>query len=243
MSTDIVVVAETRSTNDDLRRLADDGWPEGRWLRATRQTGGRGRLGRAWLDAPGNLFASTLVVLGPGDPPVTDLSFVAGVAVHEALSALLPDAPIRLKWPNDVLAGGTNAKLAGILLERVTWGVIIGIGINVAGAPDLPDRDVAALVDLPGGAAMDAALVMTALAARFAAWLPRWRAGGLAVVQAPWLAAAHRPGERLDVHLPDGETVRGSFAGLGPRGELIVGLDDGGSRAIHAGDVGLIRGC
>lgn len=237
----ILVVAETQSTNDDLRGLAESGWPEGRWLRAERQTGGRGRLGRPWLAAPGNLFASTLVVLGPDDPPATDLALVGGVAAHEALVRSMPDAPIRLKWPNDLLAAD-GAKLAGILLERVARGVIVGIGINVAGAPDLPDRDAAALRTLPGGAGIDAARVMDALADRFAAWLPRWRADGLEPVRAAWLAAGHCPGERLEARLPDGETVRGGFAGLGPRGELIVGLDDGGSRVIHAGDVGLVRG-
>ena len=42
----IHTVAETQSTNDDVAALAREGWPEGTWLRAGRQTGGKGRLGR-----------------------------------------------------------------------------------------------------------------------------------------------------------------------------------------------------
>ena len=42
----ITLVAETGSTNADLVELAGQGWDEGHWLRAERQTAGRGRLGR-----------------------------------------------------------------------------------------------------------------------------------------------------------------------------------------------------
>ncbi len=234
----ILVLAGTASTNLDVRRLAETCWPEGRWLRAERQTAGKGRLGRAWLGEPGNLFASTLIELRPTDPAATDIALLAGVAAYDALVDLLPDVPFRLKWPNDVMVG--RAKLAGMLLERVPRGVVLGVGINVAHAPALPDRETVALADLAEGDEVSVAGLAEALADHFAHWLARWRAAGTAIVIEAWLERGHRHGEALEARLPDGETVRGAFAGLDPIGALIVGLDDGARRVIHAGDVGLL---
>ena len=61
-----------------MKALALAGAAEGSWLRAERQTGGRGRSGRSWASPPGNLYASTLVRLRPGDPPAPTLALVAG---------------------------------------------------------------------------------------------------------------------------------------------------------------------
>lgn len=238
LSERVVTVEQTGSTNADLKALAEVGWPEGRWLRALCQTAGRGRLGRDWLSEPGNLFASTLVELRPGDPSPTDIAFLAGIAVHEALVGLAPQAPFRLKWPNDVMAG--KAKLAGILLERVERGVVVGIGINVAAAPALEGRSTSALADLAGGDCPPVDALMVAIVGGFADWLGRWRAAGFDVVRRAWLLRGHQPGEALEVRLPDGALLNGHFVSLGSAGELIVGLDGGESRAIHAGDVGLL---
>src|SRR4051812_4985588 len=118
------VVAETGSTNDDVAALARAGAPEAMWLRAERQTGGKGRQGRAWASPPGNLYASTLVRLRPRDPPAPTLALAAAVALHEAAEAFAPDAPLVIKWPNDLVVHG--AKLAGILLEREGEAVVAG---------------------------------------------------------------------------------------------------------------------
>src|SRR3954463_8944234 len=124
----IRTVAETGSTNDDLAALARAGAPAGSGLRAGRQTGGRGRQGRAWDSPAGNLHASTLVRLRPEDPPAPSLALAAAIALHEAAAAFAPQAELVVKWPNDLLAGGD--KLAGILLEREGDAVVIGFGVN-----------------------------------------------------------------------------------------------------------------
>src|SRR5690348_13140280 len=111
---EIRTVAETGSTNDDVLALARADVPEGTWLRAERQTAGKGRQGRSWESPPGSLYASTLVRLQPGDPPAPTLALVAAVALHQAVSAYAPD--LTIKWPNDLVVRGM--KLAGILLER-----------------------------------------------------------------------------------------------------------------------------
>src|SRR5690606_21596282 len=98
-----------------------------------------GRQGRAWLDAQGNFSGSTVVQTAAGDPPPASLSFVAALAVYEAIvNRVATPAALSLKWPNDVLFDG--AKLAGILLERAGDTTVIGIGANLAWAPSLSDR-------------------------------------------------------------------------------------------------------
>ena len=217
--------------------LAREGAGEGLWLRAERQTGGRGRHGRAWQSPPGNLHASTLVRLRPGDPPAPTLALVAAVALQEVVAAHARDRDIRIKWPNDLLAGG--AKLAGILLERHDAAVVIGFGVNLASHPDDTPRPATSLGVL-AGSAPDADAFLAGLADCFAGWLARWRGEGLAPVRARWLARAHPPGTALSVVEAGHEPIEGLFDGLDERGGLRLRLADGTSHVIQAGDVFLI---
>jgi BirA family transcriptional regulator, biotin operon repressor / biotin---[acetyl-CoA-carboxylase] ligase len=103
------------STNAEAARRAGAGEHAPLWIEAGAQTAGRGRRGRAWLSAPGNVF---LTYLGHADRAPADLAllgFAAAVAVADVVDALIGSPATRLKWPNDVLIGG--AKLSGILLE------------------------------------------------------------------------------------------------------------------------------
>lgn len=233
-ASDIRVVAETASTNDDMKALAAEGAGEGLWLRAERQTAGRGRMGRDWEGQAGNLFASTLVRVTRLDPPPPTLALVVAVAVHRALEDFVGAGALTIKWPNDVMAG--HAKLSGVLMERAGDAVVIGIGVNVATAPHIPGRRTACLHDL-GAPACDAASVLEAIATCFAEELLRWRTYGLEPTVRAWLSRAHAPGTPMTVQLPDGETIIGAFDTLAPDGALILRLADGGIRAIHAGDV------
>ena len=69
--------------------LAEQGAPEGSWLRAGRQTGGRGRMGRNWESPAGNLYCSTLVRVTAEDSPAHILALVAANAVHALVAPLL----------------------------------------------------------------------------------------------------------------------------------------------------------
>lgn len=229
-------VAETGSTNADLiaRLGAGERVPEGEWLVADRQTAGRGRQGRTWFDWHGNFMGSTVVQPGTGDPAPHTLALVAGLAVYEAVQPLCPNpAALMLKWPNDVLLG--EAKLCGILLERAGDSVVIGIGVNLAAAPDLPDRKTIALSAL--GPAPDRDAFASVLAVSLDRELERWRTYGLAPLIRRWLTVGTPEGTPLSVHEPDGNVVQGRFAGLDDAGTLRLRLEDGAVRAIHAGDV------
>lgn len=234
---DIRTVRETGSTNADLLILAADGACEGIWLRAERQQGGRGRLGRPWHGEEGNLYTSTLVRLHPEDPPAPSLALLAAIAVHDALSAVAPETVFRIKWPNDIMVG--SAKISGMLLERAGEAVVVGIGINVTHHPVLADRDTTCLHAL-GRAEVSAQLLIELVAARFADYLQLWRSGGVAVMRSLWLARAHAPGTMLRASLPDGNRVDGTFETLDSEGNLIMRLVNGQRKVIHAGDIFLL---
>lgn len=226
----IRTVPETASTNDDVAALAREGALEGLWLRAERQSGGKGRQGRAWASPAGNLHASTLVRLRHEDPPPPTLALAAAVALYEVVAIYAP--AVRIKWPNDLVWEG--AKLAGILLERQGDAVILGFGVNLAAHPEGLDRPVTSIAALAGRApAPDAFLEI--LARNLSRWLARWREDGLAPVRALWLEAAHPLGTPLSTS--EGE---GLFDGLDETGALRLRLPGGGVRTIYAGDVFLL---
>ena len=233
----IHLVAQTGSTNEDVRAQAKD-WPEGDWLRAERQIAGRGRRGRQWESPTGNLYASTLIRLKPHDPPIAGLSLMVGVAVHAALVEIAPGAAVMLKWPNDVMVG--SAKLSGMLLEREGDCIIVGVGINVTHAPRLEDRETIALADLPGGQAIDAQMLMQALAQTFDHWLAGWREGASPAINKAWLERAHPIGTSLLVSTGPDSRQQGRFLGLDGDGALILEREDGTSQLIHSGDVGML---
>jgi BirA family biotin operon repressor/biotin-[acetyl-CoA-carboxylase] ligase len=251
--------------------LARGGVAEGVWLRAERQSSGRGRMGREWVSPVGNFYGSTVVRLRATDPAPATLALLAAVALEEAVSTYFhpgggrgpggksvatarnadqlplsqPDPglrrggagdAVRLKWPNDLLVDG--AKLSGILLERTDDAVVIGMGVNLAHHPDLPDRPTTSLA--AHGTPVEAGQFAETLAESFARWLARWRSEGLAPVRQRWLDRAHPIGTALTARLPDGTAHDGLFDGLDADGALILRLADGDRRVIHAADVFLI---
>lgn len=135
-------LAEATSTSDVLRGMAEQGAVEGTTVVALQQSRGRGRQHRPWHSPPGlGLYLS--VLLRPPWPASESgaLALLAGLAVAAALKQLgVPD--VKLKWPNDVLAGGK--KICGVLIEPALKGerigfAVVGIGVNVRhGAEDFP---------------------------------------------------------------------------------------------------------
>ncbi|WP_439546018.1 biotin--[acetyl-CoA-carboxylase] ligase [Sandarakinorhabdus sp.] len=217
------------STNDWLLARADT-LPDGHWVIADRQTAGRGRRGRAWSDGSGNFMGSVLI---RSEGAVQQYSFVAALAVVEALAEVTACSAFTLKWPNDILLNGT--KCAGILLERQGPALVIGIGINLAQHPDGTERPATSLA-AAGLPVPQPLAVLDILAARFAHWRHIWEFEGFAPIRTAWLARAHGLGQRIVARL-GAETPEGLFDGLAEDGALLLRLDDGSVRAVHAGEV------
>lgn len=184
------------------------------------------------MSSPGNFYGSVLVQLQQRDPPAQSLSLAAGLALVEAVDAAVPQQPLMLKWPNDLLLQGR--KLAGILLERSGDRVAVGFGVNLASAPQLPDRVGASL----GGRLVPQAFAPL-LAGSFARLLDLWRRSEPASLARAWLARAHPIGTPLKVHSSSEEFISGRFDGIETDGALRLRRDDGAVDIVRAGDVEL----
>jgi len=227
--------AELDSTNSEARRLAEQGERGPVWIMALRQTAGRGRRGRSWETLTGNL-AATLLLRPQNTPgPVGQLSFAAALAVADVAAHVAPSAPVTVKWPNDVLVEGKKA--AGILLESGTdasggW-LAVGIGINLAAAPEGTEFPATALAAFAAPPSPDEGL--TLLAARFAHWYDGWMSGGFETLRAAWLARAGGLGLPIRARLPN-ETRHGVFEGIDANGALLLN-EQGRVTPISAGEV------
>lgn len=227
------------STNTEALALARGGEPGPLWLTARQQTGGRGRRGSRWVSTPGNLFATLLLCDPAPAEDAPQLSFVAALAVHDAIAqrASALSGRLQLKWPNDVLF--ENAKLAGVLIESEITNekltVAIGIGVNCAHHPahtPFPATDLAA-----AGATVAASDLFAALSGTMMRRLDQWRAGkGFATIRGDWLDRALGLGCEMLVRLP-GNELAGRFEALDDRGRLLLRSGDGSLQAITAGDV------
>ena len=126
---------------DSTNRVALD-WaeaPHGALVWADAQSAGRGRLGRNWQSPHGKGLYFSLV-LRPKEPNSARLALLAGLAVAAAIEGVC-DAPIRCKWPNDLLCNGR--KIGGILCETRDERVVVGVGLNVTHQKeDLPTRPI-----------------------------------------------------------------------------------------------------
>lgn len=232
------------STNDEVLARARAGAADGLWISADVQSSGRGRQGRVWQGRTGNLTCSGLVrpvsPEGHHERPLAQLSFVAALAVHEALTGWVAPDRLALKWPNDLLLDGH--KCAGILLEAASTGkappeaLAVGIGVNLAWHPQDTDRPATSLTAALGKPAPLPDDVIRPLAEAFGRWRALWREQGFAPVGTAWSELCPQVGKRVDARLGR-ETLSGVMTGLGEGGALLLTLDDGSCRAIHAGDV------
>lgn len=244
-------MARTGSTNSDLLARARSGEQEGAVLVAETQTAGRGRMSRQWISPPGaGLYFSVLLRPSGVSPSLLGwLPLQAGVAVVSALHGL-GITHLRLKWPNDVLAG--DAKLAGILAENSGGAVVAGVGINVTQRrEDLPSPEATSLAlqaghGAPGHGAPGREQVLVAVLTELARWYRAWRdqprpgdpdACGL---RQEYMRLCGTLGRSVTVSLPAGGVLAGTAVGIGGTGQLEV-RTAGGVTSLSAGDVVHVR--
>jgi BirA family transcriptional regulator, biotin operon repressor / biotin---[acetyl-CoA-carboxylase] ligase len=235
------------STNDRARQLLDEMGPRahGAVVFADEQTGGRGRLGRAW-HSPRGMGLAASIALWPEDAPdgFACLPMAGSLAV---LGALLETkgAEVRLKWPNDILMHGL--KVGGVLVEsrfqgERPAGLVMGIGVNLLHSDgDFPEdlRATATSVRLACGAILAPEVFAGRLLRHLGPLLESGMRSPGSLVQAAHPYWDHRPGDLLEVACPE-STFRGQFSGIGPGGALQIEVD-GAPRTVQYGEVVRVR--
>lgn len=243
---------ETDSTNTRAKQLAEEGKPHGTLVCAERQTGGKGRRGRAWSSPPGEAVYMTLL-LKPRIQPVhaSMLTLVMGLAAAKACNEALykklgENAPkVQVKWPNDLVLEGR--KLAGILTEMsaevdyINY-VVIGIGINVnmRRFPEEIAKVANSLYQVSGQTFSRAELTACCMK-HFEECYNRFSAtedlSGLKEDYENLLVNMNQPVRVLDPR----QEFEGKALGINEKGELLVEREDGQITPVYAGEVS-VRG-
>jgi BirA family transcriptional regulator, biotin operon repressor / biotin---[acetyl-CoA-carboxylase] ligase len=238
-SVPILAFEEIDSTNAEARRRAEAGETGSLWITALRQTAGRGRRGRSWETGEGrNLAATYLFVTDKKPAEAAQISFVAALAAADLAAAFVPPSLVSLKWPNDLMIAARKA--AGILVESGTVGerlwVAVGMGVNLAEAPDIPERPTTTLAAHMRAGPPAPLAALEVLAESVERWRTLWERSGFPAIAEAWTERAHGLGEACVARLP-GETVTGVAEGLDVDGALRLRMPDGQVRRITAGDV------
>lgn len=233
----LFLFGEVDSTNRVLGHLARSGAAEGTAVLAEMQTDGRGRLGQPWFSPAGfNLYVSVLFREGITPRCVGVFSFLASLAVADAIRALGPKPTI--KWPNDVLVN--RKKVAGALAASAMRGdvvefLVLGVGVNLNIAPEA----LAAALGPAGVAATSLSAVLgrpverNAFAASYLdhldGWARRFRQEGAAPVLEAWRERDILTARRVEIR-DGGPPFTGKVLGVDELGHLLV---DDGTGARH----------
>lgn len=191
----------------------------------------------------GNFAASLGMRPTGGVAGAAQLSFVAALALHDALTtACGPNARLAIKWPNDVLLNG--GKVAGILLESAGSGreapvLAIGVGVNLVAAPQQAEVESGALPPVSilteTGHRIAAEEFLDLLAPAFASWLNQFETYGFAPIRNAWLSRAARIGQVIIARFGNHQ-AQGVFEGIDETGALVL-VTSQGRQAIPAADV------
>jgi BirA family biotin operon repressor/biotin-[acetyl-CoA-carboxylase] ligase len=236
----ITTVDEAESTNALAMARVFEGAGHGYAVRARRQTGGRGRVGRVWKDLQGPQLFLSIALVGEAYIQAAPLiPLVAGLSTAEALDECC-GTRTGLKWPNDLLLDTSAGpqKVGGLLCEAAvrggTKGVIVGIGVNLSGH-EIPDvlTGLATTIERETGHAADpdaiAARVRHLVLGRCEALI----GGDRSAIDA-WRERDVTRGRR--VIAADG--LRGRADGIADDGALVI-VDERGDR--HEVRAGLVR--
>jgi BirA family biotin operon repressor/biotin-[acetyl-CoA-carboxylase] ligase len=204
--------------------------PEGTVATADHQTAGRGRLGRAWIEAPGTSVLCSVLLRPPAERPVQQLSLVCGVATALAVEAATGLAA-QIKWPNDVMLN--RRKVAGVLAEASGATVVLGIGVNVnqtAGQLPPDARVPAGSLRSLTGCEHDRERLLATLLEQLDDAYGRWKERGLDGVFDDLGSRDFLRGRRLRVG-----AVEGVGGGIDRDGRLLVG-----HTPVESGEVELL---
>ncbi|MBP3546447.1 MAG: biotin--[acetyl-CoA-carboxylase] ligase [Alphaproteobacteria bacterium] len=219
---------ELDSTNDEALRLSQS---ENKLIVTSQiQTKGKGRLGRKWESFEGNLFMSMLMSW-----PLSEnnaLVFIISLALRQTIKKMLPQADVKIKWPNDVLVN--DKKISGILLETGEQEkIVVGIGVNIKKHPENIIYPTTSL--LKEGKITDRVDFIKMFIGYFDEVKGIYNNKGMDEIVKIWQSQAKGIGEKIKITILNKEET-GVFDGIDNDGRLILNID-GNIKIYNAGDV------
>ena len=240
----------TGSTNNDAKRLAEEGAPHGTVVVADIQNTGKGRRGRKWQTLPGTALSFTLLLRPEFSPDKASmLTLVMALSVAEAVEDVTGTGAA-IKWPNDIIVN--KKKICGMLTEMTMTPemdeiqyIVVGAGINVNNGSieefEEEIRTIATSLKIETGRQIDRAGLLEKVLARFEENYGTF----LETLDLSRLREAyqkHLQGVGCEVRVldPAGEYT-GISQGITDKGELVVVKEDGERVQVYAGEVS-VRG-
>ena len=225
--------------------MSASGTPGYRVVVSDYQTAARGRRGKRWEQG----FASSITFSIAKDfnlelKHLSQLSLWTAIALCETLDALY-DAPIGVKWPNDVYIDGR--KLAGILLEaRAEVGgvvrLVVGVGINATQQGLMAagiDQPWISLSELSPKADLTRSQLLAHFVNAIVSVLDSSQGALPEALQKRWKKFDILTGQHVDVHSVTG-LRSGECHGIDAEGNLAVSID-GRMLSLNAGEVTIRR--
>jgi len=233
------------STQKMAHHLAEDGAVEGTLVIADEQTGGRGRLGRAWHSPKGTgIWMSCILRPILGVDQIPQLTLIAAVAIVRAIKQV-SGIDCGIKWPNDILYDGK--KLVGILTELQAEvgsvrAVVIGMGINVnVDAEAIPDelRSIATSLKIISGEVQSREHLIAAIMFELETLYHIYLEEGFSMIKQIWESHALSIGQHIRARLADGEVLCGTALGINDDGVLLLKDDLGMIHPIYSADINM----
>jgi len=235
----IIFLDEVSSTNDYAKELAKAGCQAGTAVIAARQSAGRGRLGRGWDGGCAKDIYLSLLLKPKFEP--SRLTLVAGVSICHTLNGVLHSFGYKalIKWPNDIVVNGR--KICGILTENGSFGVVLGIGINVfreSFPSELEDKATSLnlLTDLEHNREVLIKSILSNLSHAYKAF----EIYGFSVFFKEYCDLCANIGKQIAVHEND-TSYRATATGINSDGKLEILLENGEKRSLDSGEVS-VRG-
>ncbi len=245
MGRDCIYLKRVDSTNNYVKRIAEQCAPEGTLVVAAEQTDGRGRRGKNWYTPKGEQIAMSLLLrpkIRPGH--AARMTLLMAMAVTNAIRQVA-NLEAEIKWPNDVVVNGK--KVCGILTEMSTEVtcinyVVIGVGINV-NQKKFPEElnTVATSLRMELGRALSRAEIIGACMDELERLYDIFmETEDMSKLKTAYNAVCANRGHLIRVMEP-GNEYTGTTDGINELGELVVKKEDGTITQVYAGEVS-VRG-
>jgi BirA family biotin operon repressor/biotin-[acetyl-CoA-carboxylase] ligase len=218
----------------------DVGKMHGMVIIAEEQTGGIGRMGRAWVSPSGGIWIT--VVLKPRVPidHIFMITMAGSIAIARAIRKEF-DLGALIKWPNDIFIG--SKKVAGLLLELAAEAdavhyclLSIGIDVNVPLNQFSPalQKDITS-ISAEVGHEVDRASFLARILKEFESRYLLIESGEYETIIREWKSLSCTLENRVQIR-----TLKNSFEGdaidIDEFGALIIRKDNGKLERVISGD-------